>query len=670
MVDPQRVQAARQLLQQRGYTPPDPSRVQAAKQLLQQPQAPAPQPAPKQDGFFKSLVKDPIKTLLVKPAVRVAQAGIAGYGALTGNQKALDVSTKDTNVHIPILGNYNIEAQKTGAAGVGQIAADALKTATYLVNPTIPKAGPTATLATKVGTRLAKIGVGATTGYASDVASNLEQGKNGKDIFKPGVGTAIGTAIPVLGGVRELAGGAKNTVKASLQKKAVSDLTEKYNELFTGTKSGKNVLQKSVGAGKNPSEFLAKSGYIIGVGKGGKIDTQPVIQEIQQNADSFEGVFSKILQEKDATLPVDQHINLSRLAQATKSRLATPQNKASGNLSKMNAEVDSVVNELRAQFGDKVNLSTLNMVKRGQWAQTKVFDATKPAFSKDVSYNLGKSAKELIEKHIPEADIRAFNAYLGDHYDTINNLQKLDGKTVNGGRLGKYFARTIGAIAGAKGGPIGSLLGAEAGDTISGIMQSNSIANPVKRVILSQISKESPVYGEAQAALQKLKLGQLKLPAPKAGSPTVSVNVPINQPSKVVTPGTTPFKGTGALSRQDVPITDQVQVFRSPLGTATVPKVRSVVGRTLDKINETLNDVTPGLSTKDVRKRVVSYVDESGKTQTLKNLSIEDAKNWTAWLQRQGLKYTVKLAGIAALVGAAKVGANRSKTAPQATPQQ
>lgn len=591
--------------------------------------------APKQDGFFKTLVKDPIKTLVVKPAVRTAQAGIAGYGVLTGNQRAIDVSTQDVNVHIPVLGKYNIEAQKPGIAGVKQVAGDALKTGAYLYTPGAASgiAAKTALGAIKQGARAGALGAG-----AYNAGEALQQNKSLKDTtIDAAKGAVAGATIGgVLGGAGVLASKGAGKVKASLQKKAVTDLTEKYNQLFTGTKSGKNAFQKSVNAGKNPSEFLAQNGYILDVTKG-KIDAQPVIQNIQQNADSFEEVFTKILQEKDRTLPSDQYINLSRLAQDAKSRLNTPQNKASGNLSKMSAEVDSLVNELRGQFGDRVNLSTLNMIKRGQWAQTKVFDMTKPAFSKDVNYSLGKSALELVIKRFPEADIRAFGRYLGDHYDTIVNLQKLDGKTVNGGRLGKYFARTIGAIAGAKGGPVGSLLGAEAGDTVARIMQSNSIASPVKRAILSQIAKESPLHGEAQAALQKLKLGQLKLPAPTAGSPASSIYLPINQPSKVVTPGTEPFIGTGALSRQEL----------------------------LTKVNDALNEVTPGLSTKAVRKRIVSYVDENGKTQTLKNMSIEDAKDWTAWLQSQGLKYTVKLGGIAALVRATKVGANRSKSVPQ-----
>lgn len=46
-------------------------------------------------------------------------------------------------------------------------------------------------------------GKGAATGYAYDVTGNLQNGKEGGDIFKPGVGAAVGGSLPlVIGGVR------------------------------------------------------------------------------------------------------------------------------------------------------------------------------------------------------------------------------------------------------------------------------------------------------------------------------------------------------------------------------------------------------------------------------------------------------------------------------------
>jgi len=662
-MNPQQEQQLRMQARARGY---DKAKEDAYVEFVRQKSAAPPpqtQPTaeqPKGDGFLKSLVKDPVKTLIVKPGVRAAQAGIALFGGEKGKQFA----EKDYNINIPVLGDFNIPAQKSGVEGAKQVAADALSSATYLAAPTIPKAGPLASTAAKVATRGAKIAAGAASGYASDVASNLNQGKSGTDILKPGLGTAIGAGIPAIGGaidvVKGLKGAApsiKSNVTQSLVKKEVEKLAQKYDEVFTSTKAAKKGFVKSERAGKNPSRFLAERGDIIDI-ENGKINSQPVMQKVSQDADTLEEVFDGILQEKDRYLRADQYIPLNQLGARVKSRLASSSNKASGEMSNMNKEVDRLINEFKQQFGDQITLSQSNLIKRGQWKQSKVFDATRPAFSSDINYNFGRVAKDLIEDNIPEADIRMFNSILGDHYDALDSLRRIDGNAVKGGRLGGYFARTIGAVAGAKAGPLGSIVGAVTGDAVSNIMQANYIANPVKKLILARIPKESPAYAQAQQALQTLiknNVGdfvkQPALPKPSfipAGARTIE-----EKPMKILSAdkstgrdvGTGKFKRTFLSSgKEDKPITDQVKEFRSPLGTTFLPKVRKAAGRALDALNES----TPGLSTK-ARKRTVTYKDQNGKTQVLKNLSMDDAKDWTAWLQRQGLKYTVKAAGTAAV---------------------
>ena len=47
-----------------------------------------------------------------------------------------------------------------------------------------------------------RAGVGGATGYGYDVSQNLQKGKNGVEAFTPGMGTALGTAIPLgIGGI-------------------------------------------------------------------------------------------------------------------------------------------------------------------------------------------------------------------------------------------------------------------------------------------------------------------------------------------------------------------------------------------------------------------------------------------------------------------------------------
>jgi len=84
-------------------------------------------------GFFKSLIQDPIKTLLVKPAVRTGQAFGYGIGKLAGIPEENLQRTINKDVNVPILGGINIEAQKAlGEGGGRQIVGDAAKSASYL----------------------------------------------------------------------------------------------------------------------------------------------------------------------------------------------------------------------------------------------------------------------------------------------------------------------------------------------------------------------------------------------------------------------------------------------------------------------------------------------------------------------------------------------------------
>ena len=58
----------------------------------------------------------------------------------------------------------------------------------------------------KLATGAGRIGVGAGTGFGFDVASGLEQGQDVSEAIKPGIGTAVGGGLPVVGGALRLGG--------------------------------------------------------------------------------------------------------------------------------------------------------------------------------------------------------------------------------------------------------------------------------------------------------------------------------------------------------------------------------------------------------------------------------------------------------------------------------
>src|SRR5215216_5601388 len=574
----------------RGYTPDKINQFidfarQKEKVPVSQPQAQEPQG----DGFFKSLVKDPLKTLVVKPATRIAQAGVAVTASTQGQNaeeerarlqaqvdsviaqmktapqsqkaelrakalalqkqmdpeqvksgKALDLGNRafeDQKVSLPKGGDYAIEPQRSGASGAKQIVGDAAKTASYLYTPAkgakVLKAGSKG--AVKEGF-IQGAKTGAVGGAAYSGGQALIDDKSAEDVVKDtltgavvggATGGAIGGVVPLVAKgaqkatqlIKDKTGLGVKSVDSTVKNKIINEVESKYDELFTGTKSAKKAFTKSTTQGKTPSRFLAEHGLIVDT-EGGKVNIQSTVEKINKQAEPLEDVLDDILKTKDAN-PSAPKISLDELGVKAKRRISTETNKASGYLQKQYAEIDNFINELKQSFGDSVNLSTLNTIKRGQWQQSAVFDATRPSYTKDIHYALGREAKDLIETSVEEADIKGLNSYLGDHYDAIKNLQKIDGNAVKGGRLGKYFARTVGAAIGAQGGPLGSIAGAFGGDFVSGVMQNNYITNPIKKMMLERIPFDSPIYNEAQKSLRMLREGNFNramntkaLPAP------------------------------------------------------------------------------------------------------------------------------------------------------------
>lgn len=472
-----------------------------------------PQTQSQQDGFISSVVKDPIKQLIVRPGVRIGQAlvglGAEAFGSEQTKQRADQFAQADQKVHIPILGDYTIEGQKMGMSGVKQIGGDALKSASYLYTPgAASSAFKGATTAGQVIKTAAIQGAksGAMIGGMYNAGDSLQQNQSLGDTLSNTLKGALGGAV--VGGATSAAVTGAIQGFNSLKDKAAQTTIAKYDELFSNTKAGKNLLDKSSQQGKSPSKFLVEHNFIVDVEKG-KINATPTIDKIQTHAQQYDDVLDQILQVKDETLGADQ-ISLQSLGNKVKEKLASnPQNKASGYLNQQYKQVNGIINDLTSQYGDTVNLQTLNQIKQAQWKQASVFDATRPNYSKDIHYNFGSVAKNTIEDLVQQVDVKSLNNYIGDHYNAIKNLQRLDGKTVKGGRLGGYFGRVVGSIAGSSHGPVGAIMGAQIGDSVSTIMQNNYLSNPLKKILLARIPQESPMFADAQAALAKLKTDPL-----------------------------------------------------------------------------------------------------------------------------------------------------------------
>lgn len=92
--------------------------------------------------------------------------------------------------------------EATAGASAATKEAQSFQLAEKSIAPELIKSGTIAASRKAAAIQAAKsVAAGTAQGYAWDVSSNLRQNKDNKDVFKPGIGTAIGAAIPLVSGV-------------------------------------------------------------------------------------------------------------------------------------------------------------------------------------------------------------------------------------------------------------------------------------------------------------------------------------------------------------------------------------------------------------------------------------------------------------------------------------
>lgn len=123
--------------------------------------------------------------------------------------------------------------------------------------------------------------------------------------------------------------------------------------------------------------------------------------------------------------------------------------------------------------------------------------------------------KEVIENKSSQ-DIKAINAELSKFYKDIERLERLNGKRVEGGRLGKYGAQVVGSVVGAAGGSVAGGAGAFVGGVVGGELASTLKGKAMAKTFGRGIDAKSPDNSVLKNA--KLKVN-LKKPSDKIGIP-------------------------------------------------------------------------------------------------------------------------------------------------------
>jgi len=170
---------------------------------------------------------------------------------------------------------------------------------------------------------------------------------------------------------------------------------------------------------------------------------------------------------------------------------------------------------LKANKDGRIDLAELHRQKIGTTAQINWnTPPVKSAYRKAVARGL----KRTIEKE-SRYNIREANEELGKYYEDLDFLESLDGKIVNRGRMGKYFAQIAGNIAG---GVAGGMSGGMAGSAI-GTIVGGELASRIQGIMLSRALGGAAGKGASRSAIlekavAESKAPRLALPAPKEGA--------------------------------------------------------------------------------------------------------------------------------------------------------
>lgn len=222
----------------------------------------------KEPSMLSNIVNDPLKTLIIKPAMRLGQAVGTAIAPALGISKEAITKASQQDVNVPsFTGDINIEGQKGGVEGTKQIVGDAFKSASYLttggklsnvlsagIKGQIAKAGVQGAIAGGQGGAL--YGFGESIGKGNDAITVLED-------------TLISTGVGALSGATLGAGLAGTVALGNVTKKAIGKATDKVKNVTS--KFSQPEVSEAVKVSLNPQEALKGTGQDITVTVGGQM---------------------------------------------------------------------------------------------------------------------------------------------------------------------------------------------------------------------------------------------------------------------------------------------------------------------------------------------------------------------------------------------------------------
>jgi len=364
-----------------------------------------------------------------------------------------------------------------------------------------------------------KILKGAGIGYLYDVTQGM-QGMRGEDregmaAGIPGIGTLLGATISA---IPEAAQSYKNNFTVDGRVQTLINQRQRELDKLDSYVTLKKTLEKGREKGINIKKILSTTDVLHGsVDNTGTIHTlgegAAVEQYTKQFIDGNESIVSDLLKKEGRGIAPN----------IVKKALIKEINSAGIEGAALTRALKSVDDEMagymtRATEGGAIPVEVLHNAKVDKYNSINFFTEGN---TKKLDKTIARTLRELVEKNTKSVDVAKINKELSKHFTVIDYLTKLDNKKVEGGRLGKYFASTIGSIIGhGAGGPLGGILGAEAGGRVKGGLMASTfngrtgIVQPQSKVITNakKVLKEKPMRLGAQSSNNLGNLNQSQSP--------------------------------------------------------------------------------------------------------------------------------------------------------------
>lgn len=273
----------------------------------------------------------------------------------------------------------------------------------------------------------------------------------------------------------------------------------------------RRVIEKAKSQGIDTKQLLSETDLLHNaVDETGTIRTTVARQQLTDHLAPVESVVTDTLRREGVSIPLKE-VEQAQLHAIDRSGLEGSALEAA--YTKLETEMKGL--SRRANTDGKIMLDKVHAAKVSKYNTVDYSNEGSKIADKAVA----RTYKELVEKHTKSADVQALNRELQQHYAMFDLLEELNGKKVEGGRLGKHVARILGGVIGSHFGPLGTILGSEALAKAKGASMASKFNG-----------KTGKPLGNSQAmdrAIANSKQPPLGLPAPKPGAPKVKNNVPI-----------------------------------------------------------------------------------------------------------------------------------------------